>query len=321
MELKDCRVLVSATSYGKADLRLKTDLEQAVGEVIYNKSGKPLSSQDLQRLLPGIDGFIAGLDEVDQAAIEAGDCLKVISRYGVGVDNVDLVAAEAKGIVVTNTPGTNSVSVAELTLGLILSLARHIPESVTATRAGNWPRLSGISLEGKVVGLLGLGSVGKQVVKRLVGFECCVVAYDPLGDKDFAKAKGVELLPADRVISMSDFLSLHLPLQAETRKIVNREFLGKMKNTAFLINTSRGELIDENALMEALQTRKLAGAALDVFPEEPPPVNHPLLKLPQVLVTPHCAAHTDGAMNAMGWAALQDCLAVLSGQDPKHPVR
>lgn len=321
MELIDCRVLVSATSYGKADFRLKTELEQAVGEVIYNNSGKPLSSQDLQKLLPGIDGFIAGLDEVDQAAIEAGDCLKVISRYGVGVDNVDLVAAQARGIVVTNTPGANSASVAELTIGLILSLARRIPESVTATRAGNWPRLSGISIEGKVIGLLGLGSVGKQVARRLAGFDCRVVAYDPINNLENAKAMGVELLPADRVISMSDFLSLHLPLQSETRKIVNGEFLGKMKNTAFLINTSRGELIDENALVEVLQTGKLAGAALDVFPEEPPPVNHPLLKLPQVLVTPHCAAHTDGAMNAMGWAALQDCLAVLSGQDPKHPVR
>lgn len=320
MELKTCRVLVAPTSYGISDSRLKLELEQKVGEVIYNKTGKPLSSQALQKLLPGIDGYIAGLDVVDQAAIEAGDRLKVISRYGVGLDNVDLGIARARGIVVTNTPGANSASVAELTLGLILSLARHIPESVNATRSGKWPRLSGLSLEDKVIGLLGMGSVGKQVVRRLAGFDCRVIAFDPLADENFAKSMRVELLTRDQVIAESDFLSLHLPLQAETRKMVNGEFLAKMKAEAYLINTSRGELIEENELLQALQNGQLRGAALDVFPEEPPPFDHPLLNLPQVLVTPHCASHTDGAMNAMGWMALRDCLAVLGGEIAQYPV-
>jgi phosphoglycerate dehydrogenase-like enzyme len=320
MNLKTCRVLVTATSYGKADLRLKTDLEQVVGEVIYNPTGKPLGSEDLQKLLPGIDGMIAGLDGIDRAALQAADCLQVIARYGVGVDNVDLAAAKEKGITVTNTPGANSVSVAELTIGLILSLARHLPEAAAATRAGGWPRLTGISMEGKTVGLLGLGSVGKQVARRLQGFDCQVIAYDPQVDPAFALANGVILLPFEQVVSQSDFLSLHLPLLAETRGMVNRGFLEKMRPGAYLINTSRGELIDEPALVEALQAGRLQGAALDVFPKEPPPSDHPLLKLSQVLVTPHCASHTDGAMNAMGRMALKDCLAVLSGQKPQYPV-
>jgi D-3-phosphoglycerate dehydrogenase len=244
----------------------------------------------------------------------------VISRYGVGVDNVDLATAREKGITVTNTPGANSASVAELTIGLILSLARHIPESVAATREGGWPRLAGVTLEGKRISLLGFGQVGKQVARRLSGFDCRVAAYDPFVDPAFASAHGVELLPFEQVVVEADFLSLHLPLLPETIGIVNRDFLNRMKPTAYLINTSRGELIEDHALADALVAGRLAGAALDVFSQEPPLSDHPLLKLPQVLATPHSASHTDGAMNAMGRMALYDCLAVLSGQKPQHPV-
>jgi D-3-phosphoglycerate dehydrogenase len=320
MDLKKCRVLVTATSYGKTNPSLLSDLEKAVGKVIYNPTGKPLPSQALQLLLPGMDGLIAGLDEIDREAIEAGKDLKVIARYGVGVDNVDLAAAKQRGITVTNTPGANAASVAELTVGLILSLARHIPKAVWATRSGEWPRLAGISLEGKVIGLLGLGAIGKQVARRLAGFDCRLVACDPYADQAFTRKTGIDLVERDQVIAEADFLSLHLPLLPETRQMVNQAFLERMKPSAYLINTSRGELIDEPALIEALQTGHLRGAALDVFPEEPPPADHPLLKMPQVLVTPHSASHTDGAMDNMGRMALHDCLAVLGGEKPQYPV-
>ena len=140
MNLKECRLLVTPTSYGKNDPRLKTELEALVGEVIYNPTGKPLTSAEVARLLPGVDGYIAGLDAIDASALETADCLKVIARYGVGVDSVDLAAARGKGIIVTNTPGANSVSVAELALGLMLALARQIPEAVEAVHQGKWPR-------------------------------------------------------------------------------------------------------------------------------------------------------------------------------------
>jgi phosphoglycerate dehydrogenase-like enzyme len=244
----------------------------------------------------------------------------VISRYGVGVDKVDLQAAHEKGIVVTNTPGANSVSVAELTIGLMLALARHIPEACAATRMGEWPRVFGMTLEGKCAGLLGLGSIGKQVALRLEVFGCRLAAYDPYPDLEFAHQHGVELLGLSELLQQADFISLHLPLNETTRGRVNADFLGRMKRGAFLVNTARGELVDETAVAEAVSTGHLGGAALDVFSHEPPGKDNPLLGLPQVIVTPHTASHTDGAMQRMGWMALEDCLSVLRGDQPRYAV-
>lgn len=320
MDLKQCRVLVTSTSYGKNDPRLKSELEKLVGEVIYNPTGKPLSSAEVKRLLPGVHGYIAGLDVIDREALESADCLQVIARYGVGVDSVDLNAAKEKNIVVTNTPGANSVSVAELALGLMLMLARQLSEAVAASRRGQFPRLIGASLEGKTVGIIGLGSIGKQVARRLGGFDCRLLAYEPYPDRAFAEAHRVELVELDTLLRDSHFVSLHLPLLPETRGMVNAEFLAKMKKGAYLINTARGELIDEAALLEALKSGQLKGAALDAFAEEPPKPDHPLLALPQVIATPHLGAQADGATNAMGWMSLEECLRVLRGEEPLHRV-
>ncbi|HOV07460.1 MAG TPA: phosphoglycerate dehydrogenase [Anaerolineaceae bacterium] len=320
MDLKNAHILVTATSYGKNDPRLKTELEAQVASVTYNPTGKPLTSAQLAELLPGMDGFIAGLDVIDAAALKAADRLKVIARYGVGFDNVDLAAARARGIVVTNTPGANSVSVAELALALMLALARQLPEAVSAVHAGNWPRLSGISLEHKTVGILGFGAVGKQLARRLRGFDCRILAFDPYTDQAFAAENNVELVERDEVVRNADFLSLHLPLLPETRGLVNAEFLSRMKKGAYLINTSRGEVVDETALFTALDSGHLRGAGLDAFAQEPPDPANPLLKLPQVIATPHLGAQTDGATSNMGWLALQDCLAVLKGEEPKFRV-
>jgi len=308
MNLKECRLLVTPTSYGKNDSRLKTELEAQVGEVRYNPTGKPLTAEEVRRLLPGMDGYIAGLDAIDAAALEAADRLKVIARYGVGFDNVDLDAAREKGIVVTNTPGANSVSVAELALALMLALARQIPE---ADRD---------SLEGKTVGILGLGAIGKQLARRLSGFDCRILAFDTFPDTVFAEENKVELTYLDAVIEQADFLSLHVPLLAETRCIVNDAFLSKMKKGSVLINTSRGEVIDEDALLRALQSGQLKGAGLDAFAVEPPEPENPLLALPQVIATPHLGAQTDGATSNMGWLAMRDCLAVLHNEKPAFRV-
>ena len=320
MNLKECQILVTATSYGKNDPSLKTFLEERVGRVIYNPLSKPLTSAQLQELLPGVDGWVAGLDEINETALASADRLKVISRYGVGVDNVDLAAARARAICVTNTPGANSVSVAELTIAMMLALARHVPAAVNATRRGEWPRLSGISLEGKTVGILGLGAIGKQLALRLVAFGCRLLAYDPFPAEAFASQNKITLLPMEAVLRESDFISLHLPLLPETRGMVNDAFLSQVKHGAYLINTARGEVVDEAALLRALQSGRLAGVALDAFNQEPPDPSNPLLLLPQVVVTPHMGAHADSAANSMGWMAAEDCLAVLEGRSPKYPV-
>jgi D-3-phosphoglycerate dehydrogenase len=320
MDLKQARILVTPTSYGKHDARLKTELEALTGVVTYNPTGKPLASNAVADLLPGVDGYIAGLDVIDRSALAKADDLKVISRYGVGVDNVDLAAARQRGIVVTNTPGANSVSVAELAMGLLLALARQIPEADQAVRQGTWPRLNGISLEGKTIGILGLGTIGRELARRLAGFDCHILAYDPDPDETFAAANSVTLETLDDVIANSDFISLHVPLLPETRGLVNREFLAKMKTGAMLVNTSRGEVVEEASLQHALESGHLAGAGLDAFAVEPPDATNPLLRLPQVIATPHLGAQTDGATSNMGWLAMRDCLAVLRGEKPKFRV-
>jgi D-3-phosphoglycerate dehydrogenase len=320
MDLNQAVLLVTPTSYGKNDSRLKSDLESKVKTVTYNPTGKPLSSSEVADLLPGVDGFIAGLDAIDRAALEKADRLKVISRYGVGVDNVDLEACKEKGIIVTNTPGANSVSVAELALALMLALARQIPEAVQNVQQGKWPRFSGISLEGKTIGILGLGAIGKQLARRLAGFNCRIMAYDPFADPQYAQANGITLAGMDEVIAAADFLSLHLPLTPETKGMVNEDFISKMKKGSYLVNTARGEVVDETALLRALESGHLRGAGLDAFVVEPPDPSNPLLHLPQVIATPHLGAQTDGATSNMGWFAMRDCLAVLNGEKPKYRV-
>ena len=320
-DIRRCKVLVTPTSFGMDDPTLRSALAEQVDTVIYNPTARPLSSGELAALLPGCDGYIAGLDKIDREALQAADRLRVIARYGVGVDNVDLEVAREKGIVVTNTPFANAVSVAELTVALILSLARLIPTADAAVRAGTWPRFSGATLQGKTVGLLGFGRVGKLVAQRLLGFDCSILAYDPIGDMRAALEHKVRLVSQEEAVTSADWLSLHLPLVPETRHMVNAAFIAHMKRGAFLVNTARGEIVDETALCAALRSGHLRGAALDVFAHEPmSAANNELLTLPSVIVTPHMGAHTDGATNAMGSTALADCLAVLRGETPKFRV-
>ena len=320
MNLKECCVLVTPTSFGKNDPELKTRLEAAVGKVIYNPIRKPMTSEEVADLLPGVDGFIAGLDTIDAAALEKADRLKVIARYGVGYDKVDLEAARKKHIVVTNTPGANAVSVAELTLGFMLTLARQLPEAIDAIHQGKWQRFSGITLEGKTIGILGLGAIGKQLTRRLSGFDCRILAYDPYANVEFAKEHKVELVEQDELLAKSDFVSLHLPLIKETTGMVNADFFSKMKEGSFLINAARGGLVNEKDLLAALKSGHIRGAALDAFAEEPLDPANPLLALPQVIATPHLGAQTDGAVSNMGNMAFDECLAVLSGKEPKYRI-
>jgi D-3-phosphoglycerate dehydrogenase / 2-oxoglutarate reductase len=318
--LDQCSILVTPTSFAKYNKDYIYMLENAVKKVIYNTAGRPLPENELLPLVAGIDGFIAGLDDITSGVIKAAGNLKVISRYGTGVDRVDLMAASKAGIFVTNTPGANSVSVAELTIGLAISAARNIPEGNVKTKNGSWPRFSGTSLSGKTFGIIGMGSVGKEVAKRLSSFNMKLLAYDINFDAVFASRYNIVYSDTDSIFKSSDFISLHIPVFKDTVNIINKNSLAKMKQGAILINTARGELVDEDALYESLKSGRLRAAALDAFKEEPPNPKNKLLNLPQVTAVPHMGAATDDASNEMTRISIEECFAVLKGEMPKHAV-
>ena len=318
--LQQCKVLVTPTSYASQDESLKTELESKVADVVYNTTGKPLSALQLQDLLPGVDGMIAGLDEINDQALAIAQDLKVVARYGVGVNNVDLESAKRRGIIVTNTPRANSKAVAELTVTLILILLRPVMQCAKLTKDGGWPRQKAYSLEGKTVGLYGAGAIGKEVARRICGFDCSVLAYDIEEDEPFAGEYDIQYVSSNDLLAQSDVVSLHIPGTPATKEMVNEEFIGKMKNGAWLVNTARGDLVDEEALAQALKSGKLRGAALDVFREEPPRKDHPFFEIENIILTPHMGAHADSATNRMGRMALDECIRVLSGERPRYQV-
>ena len=223
--------------------------------------------------------------------------VKIIARVGVGLDNIDVEEAEARKIRVINSPEAAATSVSELVIGLMLSLARKIPYADNEMKKGNWVKkdLVGIELRGKYLGIVGVGSIGRNIGRMGKALRMNLIGHDifPI-DKDYIKEVGLIVTDFNTLIESADFITCHVPLTTDTRKMVNREKFSKMKSTAFLINTSRGEVIDEEALYNALSTRKIAGAALDVFEIEPP-TNSMLLKLPNVICTPHIGAQTNEA--------------------------
>jgi D-3-phosphoglycerate dehydrogenase len=226
--------------------------------------------------------------------------LRAVGRAGVGVDNIDLAEATKRGVLVMSTPGGNAVSVAEHTFALLLALARQVPKVDAALREGRWEKSSsGTEVRGKTLGLLGLGRIGGEVARRAEAFDMKVIAYDPYISEAAARELQVELVTMDRLLSESDFISLHSALSPATQNVINAAAIAKMKKSARIVNAARGELIDEVALAEALKSGKLAGAALDVFVEEPPK-NSPLVGLPNVICTPHIAGSTAEAQEEVG---------------------
>ncbi|HWP84174.1 MAG TPA: phosphoglycerate dehydrogenase [Terriglobia bacterium] len=259
-----------------------------------------------EKLLPELRDadalLIRSAVQADEALLEAAPRLQVIGRAGIGVDNVDIEAATRKGVLVMNTPGGNAVSVAEHTLALMLAMARSIPQANESMHAGRWEKklFEGRELRGKTLGLLGLGRIGVEVVKRARALELEIIAHDPYVAALVARDLNVALVSLEELLTRSDYLSLHTPLTAETERIINASTLRKMKKGVRIVNCARGELIDEEALAEAVRSGHVAGAALDVFAAEPPK-NSPFLTLPQVLLTPHIAGSTAEAQEIVGY--------------------
>ena len=274
------------------------------------------AESDLAEIIGGYDAIVVrSATKLTADLIACAERLRVIGRAGVGIDNVDVEAATRRGIVVANAPESTVVSAAEHTIGLLLALSRNIPQADAALRAGRWERsrYGGTELDGKTLGICGFGRIGQQVARRALGLGMRVVAYDPFVAKERFRELGVEYADgADEVLAAADFLTLHMPLTDATRGFVGAEAIAKMRDRARIVNTARGELVDEDALVQGIRSGKLAGVALDVFSSEP--YRGPLLELDEVIVTPHLAASTDEAQDRAGVIIAEQVAAALAGE-------
>ena len=286
-------------------------------EMVYPKRNVQMTEAELLDQLPGCAASLAGSEPYTRAVIAAAAAkgLKVIARAGVGYDGVDLDAATDHGVAVTFAPGTNQDAVAEHTFTLILALAKNLISQHNLIKQGQWPRRANLPLRGKTLGVVGLGRIGKAVALRGKSFLMDVVAYEPYPDQGFVAEQGIPLLSFEEVLSRSDWVSLHLPMLPESRQCINRGTLGLMKPTAYLINTSRGGVINEQDLYAALKNRQIAGAGLDVFEEEPPGDN-PLIGLDNVVLTAHTAGVDLQSRNDMARVAAEAIAKLLSGEWP-----
>jgi D-3-phosphoglycerate dehydrogenase / 2-oxoglutarate reductase len=271
--------------------------------------------KEYARCLPEADALLVrSAVQVTADVLAQAPKLRVIGRAGVGVDNVDLDAATAAGVLVMNTPGGNAISVAEHTLALMLAMARHIPQANSSTRAGKWEKKKflGNELRGKTLGVIGLGSIGREVVKRALAFEMRVVAHDPYVTAKIAQDLGAELADLADLYGASDYITLHVAATPETERMLNRDAFAKMKNGVRVVNCARGELVDEEALCEAIKSGKVAGAALDVFGTEPVPADCALFLTETVFATPHIGGSTEEAQEIVGVRIAQQVVDYLA---------
>ncbi|MHB0856304.1 MAG: phosphoglycerate dehydrogenase [Anaerolineae bacterium] len=295
-------------------------LLQEAGHVLVERIRElPWSEDDLIGMLAEADAVVAGLDPYTAGVLAAAPSLKIVARNGVGVDSVDVAAASAQGIYVTNAGSAVANSVADLTLGLLISLVRQIPQAVVETRAGSWKRRVGRDLAGQTLGLVGTGNIGRAVAIRAMACGMRVLACDVRPDPAWAAGCGAEYVPLDQLLAEADIVTLHLPLMPSTRGLIGRRELALMRRDAYLVNTARGGMVDEDALCAALREGRLAGAALDVFEVEPPGDN-PLLGLSNVLVTPHVGSATREATAAACLIAARNVVEVLAGRPPLSAV-
>jgi D-3-phosphoglycerate dehydrogenase len=283
-----------------------------------------LEESYLLQVVGDVEGIIIRANgKVSRQIMQAAPRLKVVARHGTGVEAIDLEAAAELGITVVNTPDANVESVAEQCLAMMIILAKHIREADQAIRAGDWAaryRLIGVELLGKTIGIIGIGRIGYRLAELCyTSFSMPIVYFDIVANLKAEKNLNAKRVELDELLKKGDFISIHLPLIPSTKGLINAEVLRKMKPGAFLINSSRGPVIDQADLIQALQNHWIAGAGLDVFDPEPLPSDSTLLELENVILSPHMAAHTDEALYRMAMV-VEDVLAVIEGRAPKHPV-
>ncbi|MBI2954915.1 MAG: phosphoglycerate dehydrogenase [Chloroflexi bacterium] len=315
MNLSSHRILVAdpIAAEGIERLRAEAEVDVATG----------LSAGQLIERIDGYDALVVRSEtKVTSAVVDAGRRLKVIGRSGVGVDNIDLDAATFRGILVVNSPGGNTVAAAEHTMALIMALSRNVVQANISLRAGKWDRsrFTGVEVLNKTLGVVGLGRIGGEVARRAQGLMMRVIAYDPFLSPETARKRGIELLPLDEVLRRADYVTVHVPLTADTHHLIGERELALMRRDARLINVARGGIVDEEALGAALKNGHLAGAALDVFEHEPLAADSPLLSLPNVIVTPHLGASTREAQVSVAVEVAEEILLALRGDAVRNAV-
>lgn len=284
--------------------------------LIENETTVPWTADEMDQLIRTADAAVAGVEVFDEPVLAKAENLRIISRLGVGLDNVDLEYARSRGIDVINVPGGNSAAVVELALGFLFSLLRQLPKQDAAVRSGGWDRFVGNELAGKRIGLLGFGSIARLFARRLSGFDVTIKAYDPYVAPELAAELGVKLVSVEDAVTDVDIVSVHLPHLPATHHLVNDALIARMAEGTILLNTARGGLVDEAALVRGLESGQIAAAGLDVFEHEPADPSNPLLAFDNVIVAPHGAADTMEAYDRIGFATAQAIVDVFSGKTP-----
>ncbi|WP_263706420.1 phosphoglycerate dehydrogenase [Shouchella tritolerans] len=305
------KVICTSPSFAKHSNKPIIRLQQEGIELV--RVPPDISQAEFVQEAKGAEAAIVAFNKISDAVLAQLPDLKVVAKHGVGVDNIDVAAAKKHGVIVTNVPNANKHAVADFAFSLLLSLARQIPSGTDITKKGEWPSLFGADVYQQTLGIIGLGAIGKEVARRASGFAMNVLAYDPYIDRTYADQNGIEAVSLEALLQQSDFVTVHIPLLPATRHLIGERELQLMKKSAYLVNASRGGIVDETALYEALQTQQLAGAALDVFEKEPL-YKSPLFSLDSFIAMPHVAGYTPGAINTLSHTCVDQIIAVLKGK-------
>lgn len=304
------KILVTPRSFGKTDPGLFTRLKDAGLEIIRNETGAILDEAAIIELLRPCEGVIIGVDPLNKKVLEQAPNLRAISKYGVGLDNIDLEECARRGIKVSRATGSNSEAVADYAFALMLGVCRRVCYIDRRCRANDWSKVTSLDMFGKTLGIIGLGAIGKCVARRAKGFEMRIMAADEKWDENFAAEHNIIRSDVDSICAKADFITLHCDLNDSTRNLINRNRIANMKETAILINTARGGLMDEESVLKALSDNRIYGAGIDVFEHEPPK-NPEWRKLDNVILGSHCSASTKGAVEMMGAISVDNLLRDL----------
>lgn len=317
---REMRVFISSRSFGRLSDE-PIEIIERVAKVEKSVLEGPLKEDDLVNILPLYDGIIVGTDEVTRKAIESSDRLKVIAKHGAGVDNIDLRAATKMGKVVTYVPAANADSVADFTFCLMLALTRNLVDAYISTKSGKWEskEFVGTEIYGKTLGIIGMGAIGSKVARRARGFDMKMICYTdhPEKHREEAEKYDVTFTDLDTLLRDADIVTIHCKLTQETKGLISESKLALMKKNAFLINTARGPIVDEEAVYKILKEKRIAGAAFDVYSKEPPRADCRLFELRNVIATPHIASYTREAIVNVDLIQARDIVKALSDEKPE----